>query len=122
MADVSSTSGGRITTVWGAELRDGAGDLIVRDVSVQPPKPPNCAKPHCIYEFMKDSLFAMLLHTYHARRSYYAQENRNKKILERYRTGEPSPENIWQAIHALIKLKCPICRKYNVDPFLFRRK
>jgi hypothetical protein len=41
------------------------------------------------------------------------------KVLERYRTGQPSPKNIWQAIHANIKLRCPVCRKYNVDPLLF---
>jgi len=43
------------------------------------------------------------------------------KVLERYRTGEPSPQTIWQAIHAIIKIKCPVCRRYNRDPFLFGR-
>jgi hypothetical protein len=40
------------------------------------------------------------------------------KVLERYRTGEPAPKTLWQAIHANIKLSCPICRKYDIDPFL----
>jgi hypothetical protein len=71
---------------------------------------------------MYDSLFCALLSSYHRRRVYYAEKNRHKKILERYRTGEPSPKNLWQAIHANIKLKCPICRKYNVDPLLFGGK
>ena len=43
-------------------------------------------------------------------------------VLERYRTGEPNPKNLWQAIHANLKLKCPVCRKYNVDPLLFGGK
>ena len=99
----------------------GLGKLIVRTYSIQPPKPPSCAKPGCIWQFMKDSFFVMLLSIYHAKRVAYAQKYRNKVILERYRTGEPSPATIWQAIHANIKLKCPICRKYNKDPLLFRR-
>ena len=43
-------------------------------------------------------------------------------VLERYRTGEPSPKNLWQAIHANMKIVCPVCRKYNVDPLLFGGK
>jgi hypothetical protein len=52
----------------------------------------------------------------------YAEKNKHKKILDRYRTGEPSPTTIWQAIHANTKLRCPVCRRYDVDPFLFRSK
>ena len=43
-------------------------------------------------------------------------------VLERYRTGEPSPKNLWQAFHANLKIACPVCRKYNVDPLLFGGK
>jgi len=68
---------------------------------------------------MMDCLFCALLSSYHTRRVTYAEANRHKKILERYRTGEPSPKNIWQAIHAILKLKCPICNKFDRDPLLF---
>jgi len=97
------------------------GQLIVRITPIKSPAPPECLK--CIWRFLKESIFVALLSAYHARRVAYAQSNRpeNKEILERYRTGEPSPKTIWQAIHANIKLKCPICRKYDKDPLLFRR-
>ena len=94
------------------------GMLIAKTFSVQPPNPPQCLAIKCLYRFFMDTLFCALLSNYHRRRVAYAEKNRHKEVLERYRTGEPSPKNIWQAIHANIKLKCPVCRKYNVDPFL----
>jgi phage FluMu protein Com len=97
------------------------GKLIAKTYSVQPPNPPQCLSFKCLYKFFMDTLFCALLSNYHSRRVAYAEKNRHKEILERYRTGEPSPKTIWQAIHANIKLKCPICRKYNKDPLLFRR-
>ncbi len=105
-----------------ADHRDGAGNLISTSVSVQPPAPPTCLSLRCIAKFFRDSLFCALLSAYHSRRVQYAEANRHKKILERYRTGNPSPSTIWQAIHANIKLKCPICRKIDRDPFLFANK
>ena len=100
----------------------GLGVLIVRTYSVQPPAPPQCLRIGCLWQFFRDTVFCALLSTYHQRRVAYATRSRDKgelkPILERYRTGEPSPKTIWQAIHANIKLKCPICRKYNVDPLL----
>jgi hypothetical protein len=101
------------------------GQLIARPCSVQPPDPPQCLSLKCLGNFMKDSLFVALLSSYHRRRVAYAEANRpekGKKILERYRTGENPPKNLWQAIHANLKLTCPICRKYNVDPLLFGGK
>jgi hypothetical protein len=62
---------------------------------------------------MIESLTFAFVSSYHRRRIAYAEENRRKQILERYRTGEPSPQTFWQAIHANIKLACPICRKYK---------
>jgi len=94
------------------------GRLVSRGVSIQPPNPPSCLSLRCLIKYFKDSLFCTLLLNYHERRIIYAEANKGKKILERYRTGEPSPNTIWQAIHANIKLKCPVCRKFNVDPFL----
>ena len=97
------------------------GRLIVKTFSIQPPAPPQCLALRCLYRFFIDTLFCALLSNYHSRRVAYAEKNRHKEILVRYRTGQPSPQTIWQAIHANIKLKCPVCRKYNIDPLLFRR-
>jgi hypothetical protein len=98
------------------------GVLIVKQITIKPPTPPSCAKLSCILKYSKDLLTYTLINLYHTKRVKYAVDNRNKKILERYRTGSPSPKTLWQAIHANIKLKCPICRKYNVDPLLFSRR
>ena len=100
----------------------GQGRLIVRVVDVQAATPPACLSLRCILRYMRDSLFFALLVSYHHRRIAYATKNRNKTILDRYRTGEPSPKTVWAGIHANIKLRCPICRKYNVDPLLFGGK
>lgn len=99
----------------------GLGVLIAKTYSIQPPDPLKCLRVRCLWQFFRDTLFCALLSNYHRRRVAYAEANRHKKILERYRTGEPSPKTIWQAMHANTKLACPLCRKYNVDPLLLRR-
>lgn len=116
----SKTSGG-LKVAWGAEHRDREGNLISRQFSVEPPDAPTCLRLSCLWRYLRGAVFYALIANYHTRRTAYAEINRHKEILERYRTGEPSPETIWQAIHANIKLTCPVCRKYNVDPLLFRR-
>jgi ssDNA-binding Zn-finger/Zn-ribbon topoisomerase 1 len=99
----------------------GIGQLIARPISIQAPDPPQCLSFKCLGKFIRDSLFSALLSSYHFRRVAYAEANRpeKKKILDRYRTVSPAPKTLWQAIHANIKLRCPICRRYNVDPFYF---
>lgn len=82
----------------------GMGRLIARTYSVQPPDPPKCLSFRCLYRFFVDVLFCALLSSYHRRRVAYAEKNRHKDILEKYRTGNPSPRTIWQAIYASIKL------------------
>lgn len=125
MTELSAARASKVSTglsiSWGAQHRDTDGNLISRQASIEPPAAPTCLTPACLWHYFMDSLYYALLCSYEARRTAYAEENRNKVILERYRTGEPFPQNIWQAIHANIKLKCPICRKYDVDPLLFRR-
>jgi len=91
----------------------GMGRLIAKTFSIQPPNPPQCLSFRCLYRFFMDTLFCALLSNYHRRRVAYAEINRHKEILERYRTGEPSPSSILGAIVANMKLRCPICRKYN---------
>ena len=118
----SATQNSGLKVTWGAEHRTGNGRLISRQVSINPPDPPMCLSPKCIWRYIIDSLTYSVILSYHDRRTRYAESNRNKDILERYRTGEPSPQTLWQAIHANTKLTCPICRKYNVDPFLGRNE
>ena len=99
------------------------GQLIAKPTSIQAPDPPQCLSFKCLGKFIIASLFIAYLSSYHRRRVAYAEANRPEKgkaILDRYRTGEPAPETLWQAIHANIKLACPVCRKYNVDPLLFK--
>ena len=105
---------------WGAEHKDGAGNLISRQASIEPPSPPTCIRPSCLFRYVFDTIVYALIGSYHVRRVAYAEANRNKEILERYRTGYPSPITFWQAVHANLKLSCPICRRYNVDPLLFK--
>jgi len=114
------TSGG-IKVSWGAVHRDKDGNLITRQLSIEPPEAPTCLRPSCLWKYIRSAIFYVLVANYHARRVAYAEDRRHEKILERYRTGEPSPQTIWQAIHANIKLTCPLCRKYNKDLLLFRR-
>lgn len=106
---------------WGADWRDKEGNLIVRQGDIPPPVIPTCIKLSCVWKYFIESLTYAAIGLYETRRVEYATRNRGKKILERYRTGEPRPKTLWEAIHANIKLTCPLCRKYNVDPFLFRR-
>lgn len=122
MATRVETSKGSFHGEYVIEHRDSAGNLIVRDFNIDFPKVPACLKARCILQFMRDCIFAALVQVYHAKRMQYAQLHRHDKILLRYRTGDPSPKTIWQAIHANIKLRCPICRRYNVDPLLFGGK
>jgi len=95
------------------------GKLITTMFTVSEPIPPKCASFKCLLKFVVESVTYSLIRMYHVRRIEYAVKNRNKEILERYRTGEPSPKTLWQALHANIKLTCPVCRKFNVDPLLF---
>ena len=98
------------------------GELISRHRSLEAPSAPMCLRLSCIWQYAKDCILFALLASYEAKRVAYAEANRRNTILERYRIGEPAPQTIWQAIHANIKLRCPVCRKYNADPFLFRRR
>lgn len=115
----SASAGGGLQVHWGAEHRLG-DRLISRQVSIEEPPVPQCIRPSCLKRYLLDALLYALVASYHARRIAYAEKNPDKDILERYRTGEPSPRTIWQAIHANIKLACPVCRRYNVDPLLRR--
>ena len=84
------------------------GQLIARPSSLQAPTPPAGISFKCLWKFVLNSLFLAYLSSYHRRRVAYAEKNRpekGKKILEKYRTGESSPETIWGAIKEIIRLK-----------------
>jgi len=100
---VSNISGGIIVS-WGAEHRDGKGNLICRHISVEQPGIPTCTNFHCLWEYLKASILYTLILAYHQKRTVYAELNRHKNIPERYRTGEPSPQTFGRAFRAYIKL------------------
>jgi len=118
MVTANSASGMGVT--FKAAHRDGQGNLIVAFASIPEPAPLKCIKFRCIIKFTRDMLRYALISLYHERRQEYAETNRRKHILERYRTGQPSPTNIWQALYALTKLTCPLCRKVNTPVRLER--
>lgn len=108
----AKVSGG-IGITWGAEHRDGEGNLITRQASIEPPAIPTCITPKCLMRYLYDALLYALVSTWHSRRVAYAEANRGKNILERYRTGEPSPSTLLKALYANIKITCPFCRRIN---------
>jgi len=83
----------------------GQGRLIGRSVSIQPPAAPKCLSPKCLFKFFRDVIFCGVLSNYHEKRLSYAERNRHKEIPGKYRRGEPAPENIRQAIFAIIRLR-----------------
>lgn len=106
-----SATGSGMAIYWGAEHIDGNGRLISRQAMVPVPPPPKCIRPSCLLRYLFNALVYVLICSYHERRTAYAEANRNKEILERYRTGEKAPTSLWSAIIANIKLTCPICRR-----------
>ena len=83
----------------------GQGRLIVRTYSIHAPKSPQCVRFKCLWKFFLGVLFCSLLSTYHDKRVEYATHNKHKNIPDKYRTGEPSPQTIRQAIKFIIKLE-----------------
>lgn len=98
---MKSQAGLKIT--WGAEHKS-SGRLISRQVSIEPPEI-TCVRISCLWKYAIKSLTYTLVLLYHQCRVAYAEKNRNKGIPLRYRTGEPMPDTIWQAIKEIIKLK-----------------
>ena len=81
----------------------GLGELIVRTYSIQPPEQPKNISFKELYRFVLRVLYSDWLSKYHTKRVKYAQKHKN--ILDKYRTGEPSPETIKECIKEIIKLK-----------------
>jgi len=102
MQKTSKTTGG-IGVEWGATHRDGNGRIISRQLSIEPPVL-TCLRLSCLLRYLRAALFYALLSKYHAKRVGYAEARRHRDIPERYRTGEPAPQTMWQAILANIHL------------------
>ena len=89
---------------------ENVGELISRQISIKPPDAPTCMRTACLLEYLKQTICYTLVVKYHARRVAYAEKNRRNRIPYKYRTAEHSPQTIWQAIFAIVKLSCPILR------------
>ena len=80
------------------------GVLVSRSISLQPPNPPRCIKPGCLWEYVKSVYLYTLVLSYHNKRVNYAERNRHKVIPEKYKTGDNAPITIKGAVLANIKL------------------
>lgn len=112
MAKVSLSSSG-VKIKWGASHKDGNGKLIVRQVSIEPPKI-TCLKVSCLWKYAFKSFTYTLVLLYHQNRTAYAEKHRHNTISDKYRTGEPSPETIWQAIKEILIVKMKM--KFKLRP------
>ncbi len=90
--------------LWSAEHRDKDGRLIVKQAVLEP-RPIECYKISCLLAYPLSAMQYMLACYYHKCRAEYAEKHRHNVIPEHYRTGEPSPETVWQAIKEIIKLR-----------------
>lgn len=103
-----SQIGSGVHISWGADHRDGKGNLIVRQASIEPPQmPEQPAEPdpscrECINQYIRDfdkwtkkckelmKEYQVIL-DYHEHRVKFAEKHRNDVIPNKYRTGEDSP-------------------------------
>ena len=89
----------------------GMGKLIVKTFTIPAPRPPQCTRPRCLWKFVKNVWACSLMNKYQAKRCDYASHNRDRIIKEKYRTGEPSPQNIKESIKAIIILRIDKLRR-----------
>lgn len=100
----SGKTSGAIRILWSAEHRDPKGNLIVRQVVLEPAVI-ECYRFSCIAGYLIKALQYMLACYYHKCRADYAEKHRRDIIPERYRTGSDAPTTIWGAIREIIRLK-----------------
>jgi len=89
---------------WGFKHRDGTGNLISRQVMIQPPLPITCIKPICLWRYQILTWKYLLMQLYHKYRVGYAERNRYKTIPEYYRTGDNMPFTIRGLLWEIFKL------------------
>lgn len=77
---------------WSTEHRRG-DKLISRQSKLDPPAPLNCMKTAMVIKYFRESIHYLALSLYQTVRVHYAESHHNKKISEKYRTGEDTPKH-----------------------------
>ena len=114
-------AGGGLSVEFSVDVRKSDGTLLYREATIDmklPDKPPDptCFTVPCINHYQrlfdrwveecrKIMEFQETLSEYHRLRCKYCMEHRNDEIEEKYRTGEPSPRTIGEALKEIEKLK-----------------
>jgi len=73
-------------------------------VSIPPPAPLTCPSFRCYLKFVLRVIRYGFVLEYHKRRVAYCEAHREKDIPDYYRTGEPSPETVREAVKEILKL------------------
>jgi len=100
----SQVVGGQTVTYWGADHRDGQGNLICRQSIVIPPEPIKCPNLSCFKKFFVSNLKYVLTLLYHEYRCEYAEKMRGKDIPMKYRTGEGVSESVFGLFMAIMRV------------------
>ena len=83
---------GTFNIEWVAEHKRGER-LISRQGRLDPPAPLNCMEFKMVVQYFKDSMHYMARSLYQTCRVHYAESHSNKKINEKYRTGDNAPKH-----------------------------
>jgi hypothetical protein len=101
--DNTSPDGVRIR--WGISHRDADGRLIVRHVMVSAPPAVSGGNLSARWRYFAKIQLCSLLRLYHRKRVAYAETNKDRSIPEHYRSGQPAPRDICQALKELCRLE-----------------
>lgn len=100
---VADVSGG-VKISFKAAHRDGNGKLISAQGTIPEPAPLTCPKLSCYLRFLHRCVRYGFLLAYETQRLKYAESHRRVDIPEKYRTGDPAPETIKDALWEIVKL------------------
>jgi hypothetical protein len=104
MAKEAQVYSGQGVTYWGAEHKDGQGNLICKQSIVIPPDPIKCPSISCFKKFFITNLKYVLTLLYHEYRCTYAEAMRGKDIPMKYRTGDGVPESIFGLFMEILRV------------------
>ena len=96
-------AGAGISLGYESEHRSN-GKLVVRMVSIPPPAPLTCPSFKCYLRYVGRVIRYGFILGYHKRRVAYCEQHRYEDIPEHYRTGDPSPVTVREAVREIIKL------------------
>lgn len=102
---VQSLARSGVGVSFSSEHRNGSGELISRQATIEAPRPITCIKVSCLWRYLIKSLTYTMILLYDKQRVVYAEKHRGKEIPLKYRTGEPSPNSITQALIEILRLK-----------------